>query len=64
LPVEAFGDSKDFEAGDADAPHLRLGGTGRHRVPLERLSTISQGLWMFVSPATSVTAVDRTVEEH
>jgi len=31
---------------------------------LERLSTISQGLWMFVPPPTSLIAVDLTVEER
>jgi hypothetical protein len=33
LPVEAFGDSIDFEVGGANAPHLRLEGTGRHSRP-------------------------------
>src|ERR1700692_4398752 len=63
LPVEAFGDSLDLEAGGAGAPHLRLEGTGRHcrpSIPVHDLSS----LWMFAPPPTSVIAVNPTVEER
>ena len=41
-----------------------VGGVRAGTVALDHLSTISQGLWMFVPPPTSVTAVNLTVEER
>jgi hypothetical protein len=62
LPVEAFGHSGFWgrRCGRSLPP---TGGYVPPRPSIERLPTISQGIWMFVPPPTSVTAANLTVEE-